>query len=210
MRHLLLATSAIAVTSSVAFAEGGISPDPLPPVLVQPQTYDWSGGYGGLSLGLTSGVAEPTIPLATFDWETGTALGAFAGYNWQSGQLVYGAELSYFAVYDMVLQGAGANDFVDAILDVRGRVGYAFGDVLVYGAAGYSIVDTTINTASGQRLDGYNLGAGVEYHVAEDFIVGLDFTSRRVDAYIPVTVPAGGFDLETTVNTLSLRVAYHF
>lgn len=92
--------------------------------------YNWSGAYLGLNLG--------------YLWDTvgnlrtsprGIAGGAQAGYNWQSGQLVFGGEAD--------LQGSAAEDtfapykFANPWFGtVRGRIGYAFDNVLLYATAG--------------------------------------------------------------------------
>ena len=92
--------------------------------------YSWAGPYLGGNLGYAWGSVDnnPTNP-------SGFAGGVQAGYNWQSGQLVFGVEGD--------LQANGADDtfapwkFSNPWFGtVRGRVGYAFSNILFYGTGG--------------------------------------------------------------------------
>ena len=95
--------------------------------------YNWGGVYAGLNLGygwgkVTNSGANPS----------GILGGGQVGYNWQSGPFVYGAEAD--------LQGSNANDTFASwkfsnpwFGTLRGRAGYAFNNILVYGTLGLAI-----------------------------------------------------------------------
>ena len=92
--------------------------------------YSWTGPYLGGNLGYEWGATSnnPTRP-------SGFAGGAEAGYNWQTGQLVFGGEA------DIQLSGASdtfapwkfSNPWFGTM---RGRAGYAVSNFLIYGTAG--------------------------------------------------------------------------
>lgn len=173
---------------------------------------DWSGAYAGFSASAISGELFATLPgtfAATNQWEDSTTIGGFAGYNWQDGNLVYGVELGVnYTIDDMMIAGAAtADDFLYGLIDLRGRVGYAVDDALFYAAAGLSMMDASLNVEDADDF-GYNIGFGVDYQVTETFVLGLDYTYRRIDGEI--TNPANPFQTENTFNTISLRAAYRF
>jgi outer membrane immunogenic protein len=121
--------------------------------------YSWSGAYLGLNLGYLSSAAGAfgTRP-------RGFAGGVQAGYNWQVGQLVFGGEAD--------IQGTAADDTFAAYKfsnpwfgTVRGRVGYAFSNVLVFATGGvvYAVRKLEIAGLSDSRTQvGWTAGGGVE------------------------------------------------
>lgn len=142
---------------------------------------NWAGGYGGLHLGYgyssddninTSGqlagnisnVAGGARPASVSLDADGFVGGAMIGYNWQSGNLVYGleADLDYTDMDDSqtvrTLSLATAtpalaplnNNFkqsLDYLGTVRARIGYAFQNTMVYGTGGlaYGGIDNSVN-----------------------------------------------------------------
>jgi len=57
-------------------------------------------------------------------------------------------------------------------------------------------------------LTGWNFGLGLEYQIAENFVIGLDYTMRDLEGR--KEHPVNAYDIETRLNTLSLRFAYRF
>lgn len=141
----------------------------------------WAGGYAGLQLGYgnssddkvnTTGQAAGNVanvaggarPASVSLDADGFVGGAMIGYNWQSGNLVYGleADLNYTDIDDSKSVGtlslptatpAGVplNNTVKQSLDylgtVRARIGYAFQNTMVYGTGGlaYGGIDNSVN-----------------------------------------------------------------
>ena len=104
---------------------------PAPYTVNQPlNMYSWAGPYLGANLGNGWGSVDnnPTQP-------AGLVGGAQAGYNWQSGAMVFGLEgdLQASAADDTFAPWKFSNPWFGT---VRGRVGYAFGNVLLYGTGG--------------------------------------------------------------------------
>ncbi len=212
MKTTMFAAAALAVLAAPTFAGGPIAvaeePAPVAPVAPVAQLADWTGPYIGVAFGGTSGDAE-TGGLS-FDYDNGTAASILAGYNFQNGNFVYGGELAYSSVSDMVLAPVvnGGDDTLDSMVDLRGRLGYATGNALFYGALGYAWADTTINGTDSASADGMSLGVGVDYLVNDQFFLGLDYTSRDLSG--TNENPANTFDFDTTVNTVSLRLGLSF
>ena len=151
-RALLGWAGALAVSPAVA-ADLSIAPMPYA-TLAQ-----WFGPYAGLNLGYEWGsVAQ--LPLSP----AGLIGGAQAGYNWQSGELVLGAETDLqlseanetFASYQFSNPWFGT---------LRGRAGLAFSNVLLYATAGLAYGEGKFDFAglSETHTDlGWTAGAGIE------------------------------------------------
>src|SRR5262245_17591711 len=151
---LVLATSP-AVGPVVAADVWPNVPRPLAPAPA-PMTigYNWAGAYGGVNLGYVWGTIGHlgTTP-------RGIAGGGQAGYNWQVGQVVFGGEAD--------IQASGAEDTFAAFKfsnpwfgTVRGRVGYAFNNVLLYATTGLAIGGGKLEFAGLTESKGHTGWAG--------------------------------------------------
>jgi len=207
MKALTLATVALAALSVPALAGGPtvVADDPMPEAMAAPAAaHDWSGPYVGLSYGRVSGdISDPGL---TYDYDDGNAKGGFVGFNLQRGNFVYGGELGYSSVSGATVLLGGGDDSLDSLLDLRGRVGFAVGKALIYGAFGYSRGNLTINATDGATLSGTSAGLGADFMVTQRVLFGVDYTSRKLDGRNDLNT----FDLESTVNTIGLRVGLSF
>jgi outer membrane immunogenic protein len=119
----------------------------------------WFGPYAGLNLGYEWG-SVTQLPLSP----AGLIGGAQAGYNWQSGELVLGAETD--------LQLSEANETFAAYQfsnpwfgTLRGRAGLAFSNVLLYATAGLAYGEGKLDFAGLTETHadlGWSAGAGIE------------------------------------------------
>jgi len=151
-RALLVVAGTMVVSPALA---ADLSVAPMPYAV----TSQWFGPYVGLNLGYGWGsVAQ--LPLSP----AGLIGGAQAGYNWQSGELVLGAETDLqlseanetFASYQFSNPWFGT---------LRGRAGLAFNNVLLYATAGLAYGEGQIDFAglSESHTDlGWSAGAGIE------------------------------------------------
>jgi outer membrane immunogenic protein len=206
MKTLAITAATLATLALPAFAGGPtvVTDDPMPAAAPAPaEAHDWSGAYVGLSYGKTGGDLNDSF--ADFELDSDKATGAFVGYNIQRGQMVYGGELA-FASTDTVVVGGGGDDTFDSMLDLRGRVGLSAGKALIYGALGYSRAEMTINGTDGATLSGISYGVGVDVAVSSRIFVGIDYTRRNLDG----RNDADTFDLDSTLNTVGLRVGLSF
>jgi outer membrane immunogenic protein len=158
---------------------------------------------------------------------TGSGLvgGAHAGYNWQQGSWVYGLEtdLSGTSLKSSMSggltsiapcpgDGASTSAKVDWYGTVRGRAGWATGNVLFYGTGGlaYGQVDlsstynalgfSTIAQTSSVRA-GWVAGAGIEYLLQPNLTLNLGY--QYVDlgtANLASSMTAGAVSLSQTAS----------
>jgi outer membrane immunogenic protein len=152
-----IASLAVASTSAVAAdIMGGPTPYYSSPA---PSYYNWAGFYAGLNLGYAFG----KVTNLNID-PNGVAGGAQVGYNWQSGPLVFGAEAD--------IQGSGADDTFAPYKfsnpwfgTLRGRIGYALNNILIYGTGGFAYGDLTGELgplSETHTLTGWTGGLGME------------------------------------------------
>jgi outer membrane immunogenic protein len=160
-------------------------------------------GADAFAPGFCDGIAQDRTPSAGCSGNSGGGdWGLRAGYDWQTGNWVYGAVFEYAqadyrdavsafsstpARYAMVRK-------VDDTIALRLRLGFAFGDGanLVYataGAARASIANSFatsngVNTfvANGDSdADGYQFGLGYERKLGDRFTVGLEWLRSDLD-----------------------------
>jgi outer membrane immunogenic protein len=134
--------------------------------------YSWMGPYIGGNIGyqwgdVTNSAAQPT----------GSVLGLQAGYNWQSGQLVVGAEtdVQWSNADDTVSPRKFSNSWFGT---TRGRVGYAMNNVLLYGTGGLAYGDlelTSGGTSQSRTAFGWTLGAGAEVGLTPNWTAKIEY-----------------------------------
>ena len=180
------------------------------------------------SAGRTSIVGEEHIDFAH---QYGPGQGGFqAGYNHVTASgLLLGveADFSFPAMLRSNLQQDIAalgpsvvNDNVQIYGSLGGRVGYVFGDVLVYGTGGFAYDRDRLNTtdfASGSLDDnvyfwrpGFTAGAGVEVLLTANLSARLEyafFDFARANTYLPVAGENYASDLR--FQTVKLGLNYH-
>jgi outer membrane immunogenic protein len=123
--------------------------------------------------------------------DTGTAFGGQVGILHQFGPLVAGAEASYSQLDDV--DGASicpnpnfsCHNSVDNLLLVNGRLGYAFGPVLLYGTGGYARADVSVSTRTiatdalfehaSNDVSGWNVGGGIEYQFTRNVSLAVQY-----------------------------------
>jgi len=168
-------------------------------------SFSWIGPYLGGNLGYEWGSTSnnPTRP-------SGIAGGIQGGYNWQSGQFVFGAEadIQLAAANDTFAPWKFSNPWFGT---VRGRAGYAIGSLLLYGTAGLAFGELSGQTFGLVSENHTNLGwtAGVG---AEAALYGR--WSAKVE-YLFVDLASGTFAITGASNGLSANifragVNYHF
>jgi outer membrane immunogenic protein len=134
--------------------------------------HNWSGPYLGGQLGYQWGNAtnNPARP-------SGIAGGVRGGYNWRTGSLVFGAEvdLNISAAQDRFANWKFSNPWFGT---VRGLVGYAFSNVLVYGTLGLAVGGGRVELggASESRTHtGWTAGAGMEVMLTDAWSARVEY-----------------------------------
>ena len=159
MRAILGAAAlGIAMISTAATAADLGYDQPAGPPRVY--TYNWQGLYLGANLGYQWGKVT-NAPHRPESFMGGLQL----GYNWQYGQLVYGLET------DIQLSGAddtvGSTKFSNSWFGtLRGRGGFTFNNVLLYGTVGLAYGGLRGEVIGGatesKTLAGWTGGVGME------------------------------------------------
>jgi outer membrane immunogenic protein len=194
-----------------SLGETPTEPTMEPMVEVAPAPYDWSGFYAGLSAGKSGGdfsytdIGSPS-PYLTQDLD-GMSYGIHGGYNFQNGNFVYGIELALQSV-DAEREPYPDSHFKSAG-DLKLRLGYAMDNVLLYAFGG--LTKAKWHNDSGviddYDMDGTNLGIGAEMAFRDNWLVGLEYITRDLSGDL---VPDYDENIDSTLNTVQLRVGYKF
>ncbi len=218
MKKLVIAAAWVAGAVSAQAADLPARTYVKAPIAKIAAVYDWTGFYAGVNLGLAVGgegrsgldVLGLGGSFETFNLASlGAVGGGQAGYNYQWGNWVIGAEAD--------IQGIGTENHTNCILTcnaatgttinqdmtwfgtVRGRVGYATGPILNYFTAGFAYGGVKTNltesllgapgTFSSDTIKtGYVLGSGIEA------ALGGNWTARIEYLYV---------DLGSTTNSFT-------
>jgi outer membrane immunogenic protein len=179
--------------------------------------YGWSSGDGIISLGAGGG------PITSRS--DGILGGVQAGYNWQTGALVFGVEAD--------IQASGASGAVNGTPvgatitatgkvpwfgTIRGRLGYDFNSTMLYvtggGLYGESKLDGTVSTtgafSSSATFWTYTVGGGVETMFAPQWSAKFEYLYAGTPN--KVAIPPGTTSLTGDISSHIVRagVNYHF
>ncbi len=198
MKKIAAALATFAIVSP-AFAGGPVEVAPEPTVEATyapaaPAGIDWTGFYAGAQLGY-----------ADIDSSTGTLEGngylggIHAGYRWDFGSYVAGAELDYDSAN---IDLGGTTGTLDDVARLKLLGGAKLGNSLIYATAGAAYASATVG---GTELsdNGVFYGAGVNTAVSERWTVGAELLQHDFNNFDGSTV-----DLDAT--TLSAKVGMRF
>ena len=220
MKKVLLASACLfALAAPASAADLAARPYTKAPVAMA-SVYNWTGFY----LGIVGGGA----------WEDsnsprmqGGFVGGTAGYNWQTSNVVFGveadgawADVSASAAGVVFVPGIGGipasvSSKTDAMGTVRGRIGWAVNNVLLYGTDGYAWIDNKVTATLGpvsvsdsKFHSGWTVGAGVEAFIAPQWSVKGEYLYRSLggETYFSGAVPSGSLNF----HTVQVGVNYHF
>ena len=196
---------AVAIASSSALAadlpRGQYRPYAPPPAMA---VYSWMGPYLGANLGYQWGETthNPTEP-------SGIAGGVQAGYNFQSGQFVFGgeADIQLSAAEDTFAPWKFSNPWFGT---VRGRAGFALNNILFYATGGlaYGNLRGEIAGLSENRTAlGWTAGLGMEVGLTPNWSARVEYLYIDLaDRNYSVTGTANGLES----NLLRMGVNYRF
>lgn len=205
MRNYLLgavAASAI-LAAGAAHAADAVEAPPAPPAAA-PVEYAPVAGWSGFYAGVFGGYSDGTFDTALGDIDAkGWDGGVFTGYNMQSGNFVYGAEvdLGYSGVDGSANFGGTTVSAEQKLFgSARARLGYAFDPFMVYGTGG--IAATQVEAATATDTDknthiGYTVGAGAEALVTQNIFARTEYryTDYKAKDYtLDGTTVSSGFD----------------
>jgi outer membrane immunogenic protein len=166
--------------------------------------------------------------------------GGEAGFNWQNGAAVYGVEVDLESLQPASTANTSAfpvggnpspagTPFIvtsrvsaDTLFTARGRLGWTFDNVLVYGTGGlaaarlntsYSYTDGTGGTGAwsgGENKVGWTAGAGIEYALSKGWSVKAEYLYVKFGSVTaPGTVfgPFGYSNALSTSTDLTAQIA---
>ncbi len=170
-------------------------------------TVTTSGGANAFSPGFCGGAANgPTPASGCRDDNSGTDYGVRAGYDWQSGSLVYGIVGEYVrgdaedsvSAFSTTPARYTMTRSLERTASLRGRIGVSFGDDanLLYATGGlaWGRVSNSFSTSNGVNTftnngdsdsKGPQYGLGYERKLGDNFAVGLEYlvTKLKDDEY---------------------------
>jgi outer membrane immunogenic protein len=210
MKWSLLAGASLGAISLATGAQAADLPRKAPAYAPAPAPWSWTGFYVGANIGAVRGrdsVTDDPVTSPPVNWiglfsigsananSTGVIGGLQAGYNWQFSSLVLGIEgdISFSSLdrTNSVFARLPSNfdtyqSRLSTLGTVRGRIGWAFDRLLVYGTGGAafaSLKDTyvdpptianfTVSPSSG--VTGWTAGGGIEYAFAEHWTARAEY-----------------------------------
>jgi len=228
MKRILLATTAIVFATSAYAADMTSAP---PSMIGQKSVYNWSGAYIGLDAGYLWGSADHTFsngaPSGSSDPD-GFIGGAYAGYNWQSGPVVFGIETDF--------EGASADgSFINNTFatsagttslnwqgSLRARIGYAERNMLFYGTGGwaYGHFDfgggpawAPVTNGYSKTMSGWTIGAGMEMMFTQNWIGRLEYRYTDFGTANGAVAPTYSFvnmPVDVSTNAIRAGISYKF
>lgn len=183
MQLLFSGAAALAIAAS---ATGALAADmapaeaPVAPVIEEVSgIYDWNGFYVGAMTGY--GWSDADVDDAGISESPGLdgwALGGYTGYNYQTGNFVFGVEgdVKYDWNEDTFdLGGIPMELKTDWGGSLRARMGYAMDRSLIYATGGYAFTnaelrDRDTGDSADKTLNGWTIGAGFEHAFTDNFI----------------------------------------
>ncbi len=248
MFRKILLSSALAAVSSVSLAADlpRRAPAPAPAPYSPAPVSAWTGFYAGAQLGVAwdkddvSATNAAGALVGFGNLNTSAVVGGIhAGYNHQlpGSAVVIGVEGDFegsginktsnvfYSAAGALLPGAYTlNTKIDWQGSLRARVGYAFGDALLYATGGVAFADIKTNYASAGTAAGYSgvhagwtAGAGLEYAISRNWTVRGEYRYASYgnvnDGLIPAPVAFwGGVSESHKIAEHALRagVSYRF
>lgn len=231
---LAIGLAALSLVSTAAVAGGPATPISEPEVTVSANPVsdriDWSGPYVGLSLGISSadGSTTGTAPVssrAEYGLDGGS-FGGHVGYLWQNDAFVYGVEVGIDS-WKLSGDDGGAFGVTDGIEgewlgSIRGRLGYATGRTLVYGALGLTFAKLSVDQTSTAPAasastsfteTGWSAGLGLEHAISDKTTIGIEYRYLGFPGEFETPTNSVSFPRTHEIDdlqSLSLRLSYRF
>lgn len=177
MKYLLIpALLALASTSAVA---ADLTEEPVA-AAAPASVFTWSGPYLGVHGGgaITKGNFKFGSGDQSEDFKGGF-LGNFFGYNYQFDKVVVGVDGNIDYNWNNKAVANASSVGTDWSGAVRGRVGYAFDNLLIYGAAGWTaargFADVSGSGDGKGVFSGWTAGTGVDYAFTNNIFARAEY-----------------------------------
>lgn len=199
----LLCAALLVPLAGPAFAADAVAIEPAePPVAdVVPQIFVWSGGYVG-GYGEYKWGEFSAAPASNADGFSG---GVYGGYNWQTDNIVYGAEadLGYSGV-DFTTGALSGKQGLNG--SVRARMGLDVNPFMLYATGGVAAARADLSSAAGsdsKTLFGWTVGTGVEAPVTDTITTRIEY---RYTDYQSKNYNLGGVNVSSGFDDHSVRM----
>jgi len=214
---IFLASISLACASVPAAFAGSFDVAPPASTTITPplsaSISDWSGAYAGGAIGFAEGdisYNHISANASNGPWPfDGTQFGGFAGYNYQSGALVYGVELAFQAGKLEIPAFQNADQGFETILDAKARFGFAARKVLLVGIVGWShgsYYETSGANPGLAPYSGFAYGVGIDYRINDKWFVGVQYLSRD----LMQNTPPAGWEVVSPVEDVQIRAGISF
>nr|WP_029074036.1 outer membrane protein [Kaistia adipata] len=244
MNHLLrTATMASVIALGAATAQAAdLTYEPVP---AAPEVFNWTGFYVGVHAGIGGGNFDTSF--REYEYEEGPADFAFSGYGYDFSDNAFGAfggaQIGYnyqFATNwvvgaeaDIAASGIKAEHNetysdgwfenneakIDWFGTLRGRLGYAWDNVLFYGTGGAAYGKVKLSGSYGYNDDdtwgsfsesdtkwGWTIGAGVEYGITKNITLKTEYLYVDLGS---VTANNADFNWDYDNGDVSVDTAFH-
>ncbi len=238
IRRVILASAAVIALHAAASAAEIYPAGPGSYKDVAAPYTNWTGAYigaeGGYGWGTTSSNVFTTSPSA-FEGHTSEnnegGLGGFVlGYNWmatpnwlvgvEADATAGGVDANSTACVNPSGVCAQTTSSIIALATIRGRAGFVWDNVLIYGTGGVAFVESNVTRnnitagASGQSDDGavgWAAGGGIEYAIRPNLTFKIEYLF--VDYNVSHDFTPTGLDErtnnETQIDIVRAGIAYH-
>ena len=203
----------------------------------QAQAPTWSGFKAGIALGAAN--YTNTWTDTDFDWYGGSLSyskrkltpAIHVGWDTQSGSVVYGVELDHSfnsakrdVIYDTPIGNTirvRKNDELKSVTTLRGRMGLAVGNALVYTTAGFAKVKADHTwTETGDPTDswptfhndhtGFVYGFGIEHRLNQMFSLRAEYQHVNIPETKSTNVKGYTMEVGEEVSTFAFGASFHF
>ena len=179
--RLSLCTAALAAVTTTLAHAADYEPPPAPDV-------GWTGPYIGGFVGGTFVEGGYTTQQDPEMSGTGGYAGVLGGYLYDFGGLVIGIEGDYGWGFDTTAQNRDPVEATDLKFDdiytIRGRLGWADDNTLIYATGGYGWIDATVSGKVGPNsvddedsntFEGWVVGGGIEHRFFDGLSARLEY-----------------------------------
>lgn len=171
------------------------------------QAPNWTGVYAGVHGGAGAGSVQGGSA-------NGGLVGGQVGFNAQADRVVLGVEgdITSSGFEHKGFNGGGQTFKQKWVGTARGRAGYAFDQVLVYGTGGLATANSQFTDLGGKRTKqavGWAVGAGAEAKLTERVSVRGELMHYSLGSG-SFTTPVAVYRLDQRTNVLRAGVNYRF
>jgi outer membrane immunogenic protein len=206
-------------------------PPPTPDLLAPTPVYNWTGFYVGAFVGGAHGMW--TVDFFrnnnhghAEEGADGVAGGGWVGYNYQfANRFVIGIEGDVGVTSAKQSNNIFDNDTslaeFGAFGSIRGRVGYAFDRLLLYGTLGYGFANVTNEIQKGRNAGeqvvfddqtqwGWYIGGGAEYAFAPQWIGRLEYLYSNYGTVVLFNRDGNRAEFTNALHQLRVGLSYRF